>query len=557
MTAFEVLGHWLLHAALLCSPLLLIGTLAVRHLRQPADQLRLIQWVLLACLLAPFLPGLPTRKVVSLNLLDLCERMVVGEKPNTGIPLIDRNQFNVPEPILPNGSVLTSVFEEAKTMLIETAVGPRIVDHKSLPAHKFDNSANKQVNSKEEWTVSVSALLGWSAFAYLAALAVMLTWWWAGLWRRHEFERTARPATGELKELFASMLVPNSPSVRLFVSDRITGPMTWGLLRPVIVLPVEIVESANELQLRWCLTHELSHVERRDVATLILASVVQIVCFYQPFYWWLRMRMILCQDFLADFRAARETGAAEDYAEFLVQLARSRIQPSLSGAMGIAGGKSNLFRRIRFLLQSDGQIRSFCSRKAAVGTAVAAILFLGLFSTIRFGSKDAAQSQKNVIPTSGVKNAEPIVPGEVAAPLPNPLDYSMLRAIAKQANAEVEPLDEGPNLSVPGYAQSKGAFTVWTEPQDLKPMEDYQLVIRIRLPDSVKEYRASDLSGHVLGTDGYRQRIPSNSKQVCPIDNGIAVIRINVPGGTEGVRDRFEIASQHLRGEKQTFEINH
>src|SRR5262249_31096007 len=152
--------------------------------------------------------------------------------------------------------------------------------------------------------------------------------------RRNWLERSARAASGDLQQKFASMTITGQTTVRLLVSDQISGPMTWGLFRPTIIVPSNLTEPINESQLRWSLADELSPIERRDVATLLLASVVQLICFYQPFYWWLRRQMSLCQDFLADAKAASETGSAEDYAQFLVRLARSRIQPSLPAALG-------------------------------------------------------------------------------------------------------------------------------------------------------------------------------------------------------------------------------
>ena len=114
-----------------------------------------------------------------------------------------------------------------------------------------------------------------------------------------------------------------------------------------------------------------------------------------------------------------------------------------------------------------------------------------------------------------------------------------------------------PGLNLPGHAQTKGSFSAWTEPQDPKPLEDYTIVIQIRLPRTIKKYPASDLSGSVSGTDGYRQTIPSPSErnQKYPVENGISEIRIHVPGGGQRVRDTIQIASKILRGEKQTFEI--
>ena len=67
--------------------------------------------------------------------------------------------------------------------------------------------------------------------------------------------------------------------------------------------------------------------------------------FYQPLFWWLRRQLRLCQDYLADDRAAA-LASAEDYAAYLVRLARAHrtgLEPcrrwgSATGARTSTGG---------------------------------------------------------------------------------------------------------------------------------------------------------------------------------------------------------------------------
>ncbi|MEM1062625.1 MAG: hypothetical protein AAGJ97_09920, partial [Planctomycetota bacterium] len=55
---------------------------------------------------------------------------------------------------------------------------------------------------------------------------------------------------------------------------------------------------------------------------------------------------------------------------------------------------------------------------------------------------------------------------------------------------------------------TKGSFTVWTVPSDPEPRQNYVIVIEIKVPKRVRQYRRSDLSGVVIGTDDYRQPLP-------------------------------------------------
>jgi hypothetical protein len=111
-----------------------------------------------------------------------------------------------------------------------------------------------------------------------------------------------------------------------------------------------------------------------------------------------------------------------------------------------------------------------------------------------------------------------------------------------------------PRLGVPGHAQTKGNFSAWTDPRDPKPHENYTIVIQVRLPESVRKFRASDISGFVSGTDGYRKKISFKSSEQLAAENGVVEIRIPIPGAELRVRDTIQIESKMLK-EKQTFEI--
>ena len=123
---------------------------------------------------------------------------------------------------------------------------------------------------------------------------------------------------------------------------------------------------------------------------------------------------------------------------------------------------------------------------------------------------------------------------------------------------------------------SKGSFSVWTVPKDPMPFQEYKIVIQVRLPDLVRRYRATDLSGEVQGSDRYRQKIPWDPKwkgrtdvaltirkgQLVPLRKGdflpvldrIAQLVIRVPPAKRLVRDRIKIRSKLLK-EQQVLEI--
>lgn len=126
-----------------------------------------------------------------------------------------------------------------------------------------------------------------------------------------------------------------------------------------------------------------------------------------------------------------------------------------------------------------------------------------------------------------------------------------------------------------GLAVTKGSFTVWSDPEVPRVSEDYKLIVEIRLPDGIKAYRINDLSGRVIGSDGYRQNIPydsngkgsvsytdenlkevrvtSSSEIIKVRDNKVQLV-INVLGASRLVKDVIQVRSRRLN-ERQELEL--
>ena len=112
----------------------------------------------------------------------------------------------------------------------------------------------------------------------------------------------------------------------------------------------------------------------------------------------------------------------------------------------------------------------------------------------------------------------------------------------------------GPQFAMPSKAVTKGSFTVWTVPEDPLPGQNYKIIIQVKLPDRVTRYRRSDLTGTVIGTDGYRQFIPGVKRGWLPVRENLAQMDIFVPAAASLVRDKIMVRSKILK-EEQNLEI--
>ena len=190
---------------------------------------------------------------------------------------------------------------------------------------------------------------------WLAGFGGWMLWSLVGLLRVHRIGRTASsvvPARWrrDLDEARETLRVGRS--VRLLRSDRVTVPVTWGLGRPVVVLPVAAGSWSDE-QVRQALLHEVAHIARLDQPLLIVAQWACALHWFNPLAWFgLRELQRNCER-ATDDRVLASGVRASDYAASLVAVARG-IRPGsgLPAAAFAMARTSELGGRVDAILDS-------------------------------------------------------------------------------------------------------------------------------------------------------------------------------------------------------------
>ena len=99
---------------------------------------------------------------------------------------------------------------------------------------------------------------------------------------RREF-KTSLPVESD----FAARWLREHPlgrPVQIRQSDRIKAPLTYGVFRPVILLPKK-TDWTDEMRLKVILTHELVHIRRFDTLTKLVLTAAMCVHWFNPFVW--------------------------------------------------------------------------------------------------------------------------------------------------------------------------------------------------------------------------------------------------------------------------------
>jgi beta-lactamase regulating signal transducer with metallopeptidase domain len=197
-------------------------------------------------------------------------------------------------------------------------------------------------------------------------------------------------------------LACNHRECELRLSASQEGPMTWGFVRPVILLPKDALSWPRE-RLHAVLLHELAHVRRRDSLTQTLSLIACALYWPNPLIW-IGARAQRRDAEIASDDAVLESGVKPSaYAGELLRLASEFRGHGLAVSSVSMAGQTSLEARVKSVLAPDQ------SRTGVTSMDVLKIAFLGLAATavLAFARPDIVAAQDSTTP-----------PPPVAAPLP-------------------------------------------------------------------------------------------------------------------------------------------
>jgi len=260
----------------------------------------------------------------------------------------------------------------------------------------------------------------WLALAWAAGALLLLLRLAAGWWGVRRMSRRAVPVqdpawTGLVKDL--SWMLDVDRPVRLLRSEAASMPMTWGTLRPAVLLPAA-ADGWTPGRRRVVLLHELAHVARRDCLAQALADVACALYWFHPLAWYAARRLRVEREQACDDRVLAAGARASDYAGHLLEVARSFRPAGVLSAAAIAMARpSQLEGRLLAVLDSARSRHAPGRRARLVGVAATALLLLPL-SALRAveGSAPAGEAAPPLLSAARV-TAAPRVSPALAVPV--------------------------------------------------------------------------------------------------------------------------------------------
>lgn len=323
---------------------------------------------------------------VTLGLLHLTRRRSASERSLIAhLGLVALVALPLASLMLPSLNVaLPDALRPAPAMNSETAVATPLTNLDTI-AEKADVGPAPTARASEETT---ALTFDWTPYAYAVPAVALLLVTLLALLRLVALRSRAQvlvDPTWLTALAHAQRRMGFKNGTALLTSNELSSPISWGLMRPVILLNEEALGARGEAEA--IIAHELAHVARLDWAKLMLARVATAVFWFNPLAWVLAREAHQLREEAADDAVLAADIENTDYAQLLVGVARHECKGLLLGAHGVAPGKGSLRRRVGRVLDNS-LARSPATKSWVAGFGAGMLVMAAPLAALTLGPKD-------------------------------------------------------------------------------------------------------------------------------------------------------------------------
>jgi beta-lactamase regulating signal transducer with metallopeptidase domain len=180
-------------------------------------------------------------------------------------------------------------------------------------------------------------------------------------------------------------------SVQLWIAQKPLMPMTWGIMRPKLVLPRNAQDWPSARR-HAVVLHEMGHVARFDCLTHLISQIARAIYWFNPLAWLAVRRMEAerehaCDDLVIG-SGVRQTDYAREILEisaaYSLQFADSIVMPMIRG--------STIEQRVRDILKNNAT-RGKLNMRHVLIAAVLLMTFVLPISMLRADGENPTSSQ--------------------------------------------------------------------------------------------------------------------------------------------------------------------
>lgn len=262
------------------------------------------------------------------------------------------------------GSLGLSLFVAFGTFLYQMA--------SQAPASIFDKMVLEAMileQSTQVSSMSVEAFIPRMIFWIETQLPLLVNFWFLGallfMFRlfnslseirllRKSSNLNLNPELNQMMEEVGSRLGLRK-KVQLRITEFGQSPITFGFLKPIVLIPAGLIFQLSPSQLEAIIAHELAHVKRNDYLANLIQSSLEVVFFYHPCFWWMSQTVKELRENASDDLAVSAGVSAKELAYGLAEVLNFAKQNPPELALAAGKKRNPTLQRIKRIMGYPAQ----------------------------------------------------------------------------------------------------------------------------------------------------------------------------------------------------------
>jgi beta-lactamase regulating signal transducer with metallopeptidase domain len=219
-------------------------------------------------------------------------------------------------------------------------------------------------------------------------------------------------------------------SITFLESYIIKIPVVLGHLKPVVLVPAEMLTGMPANQIEAIIAHELAHIKRNDYIINVLQTIVETIFFFHPAVWYISAQIRKERENCCDDMALNVCKESIVYAKALVSIQELTFNRHYS-AVAFSGNKKHVLNRIKRMIMKPKEKSNITDKLIAAFIIFSSFIALsfsyaaevngklsdqgfktGINSMPALADKIVKQTESKILPGIHDLNTKPVFPSD-------------------------------------------------------------------------------------------------------------------------------------------------
>jgi len=289
----------------------------------------------------------------------------------------------------------------------------------------------------------------WNSYAYQIVLlwfliicgkSVQLVVGLSSIYRLRNNQTYAAGKTWEEHLNLLSRKLGLNQEVKMLQSGIVKVPLVVGHLKPLILIPLGLLNGLSTVEVEAILAHELAHVKRRDYLVNLLQSAIEIVFFFNPAVLWVSQLIKTEREHCCDDLAIACVNDRKNYVKALI-FCQEFKQRAPAYAMGINGKNGSLLHRASRMLFNTNSTLNKMEKTILTIALVSTVIFTAAFKNVG----KAASISRTTISNSILAVQDTAKKNKSAEQLEKEIEQK-IKAAERKATEKNKPTKKSPDM---------------------------------------------------------------------------------------------------------------